>query len=98
MGGFEIVGALVCLVVGFVALRAIRKSKARVTRDRGQAKPIPPWLIPVFRTLDMSFAFPYWAALAFVRPWRENTNVRAFARKALHPFLWLNTLWVISPV
>jgi hypothetical protein len=97
----EMIGIIVfviVLIVVLVALRVRRKSKAQLRRDRSEIKPIPPWLIPVFRTLGMYLAFPYWATLAFIRPWRENTSVRAFARTALDPFLWLNTLWVIFPV
>src|SRR6185503_21375921 len=98
MGGFEIIGVLVILALGLVALRMIRKSKAKVRHDRTQAEPNLSALTPALPILGLYFALPYWATLSLIRPWSENAHVRAFARKAVGPFLWLNTLWVICPV
>ena len=96
MAGFEIIGALVFLILGFVALRVIRKRKVkpRPRPELTQVVPNPPWVIWVARYL----VFPYWATLALLGPWRKSVHVRAFARKALAVFFWLNALWAILPV
>ena len=91
----EIVSVLVFLIFAFVALRVIRKSRAKAPR---QVNPILLLLVPALPALSVYSAVPYWATLALMRPWSKYPHVRAFARKALNPFLWLNTLWLISPL
>lgn len=43
-------------------------------------------------------AVPYWLLLSLLRPWRNDSRVRRFARRSLDAFLWLNTFWAICPV
>ena len=50
------------------------------------------------RILATYFALPYSALLLLVRPWRSRVRVRECVRFLLEPFMWLNTLWVISPI
>ena len=101
MSGFEIVeivGLLGFLIFAFVALRVIRKSRAKAPHDRRQVNPILLLLIPALPALGVYSAVPYWATLALMRPWSKYAHVRAFARKALNSFYWLNTLWLIAPL
>jgi hypothetical protein len=94
----KIIGALVFLILGFVALRVIRKRRTKPQPERTRVEPISPRLVAVARILSIYLVLPYWVTLALIGPWRKNAHFRAFARKALAPFFWLDALWVTLPV
>jgi hypothetical protein len=50
------------------------------------------------KALAVLVTLPYRAVLSMLRPWGRVPRVRKLARSLLAPFLFLNTLWLGSPI